>query len=78
MRQEQVAGTLMSVKLTIKKGEQQSFLIDDLVANFFVPKPYGDETEVIHIDGDTRNNHWYNLQWKKTLAHSSLSELCEF
>lgn len=45
-----------------KNGIQKTFKIHRLVAQAFIPNPYGFDT-VDHIDGNTKNNCISNLQY---------------
>jgi hypothetical protein len=43
-------------------GETKKFRINRLVAMAFIPNPEN-KPEVNHIDGDTENNYYKNLEW---------------
>ena len=51
-----------SVSLTDYSHKTTKYLLHRLVAQTFIPNPYG-KPEVNHIDGDKANNHVDNLEW---------------
>jgi len=44
-------------------GNKKTFLVHKLVAMVFVKKESENQTIVIHLDWNKRNNHYKNLQW---------------
>jgi hypothetical protein len=44
-------------------GKKKTFLVHKLVAIVFVQKENSDQSIVIHLDWNKRNNHYTNLQW---------------
>lgn len=50
------------VSLKCNEGAKH-FLVHKLVAELFVEKIEGDESVVIHLDWNKRNNHFTNLMW---------------
>lgn len=60
------------VFLSDRELGQRRAKIHRLVATAFVGKPHG-RVEVNHIDGNTRNNRWENLEWvshQQNMAHA--------
>lgn len=60
------------VNLSIK-GKRKRLSIHRLVAEHFIPNILN-KKEVNHIDGNKRNNHYYNLEWstrKENACHAS-------
>ncbi|MCG8410099.1 MAG: NUMOD4 motif-containing HNH endonuclease [Bacteroidales bacterium] len=45
------------------EGKKKTFLVHKLVAMAFVEKENPNESIVIHIDWNKRNNHYSNLKW---------------
>lgn len=45
-----------------KNGERKNLKVYRLVALTFIPNPHK-KPEVNHIDGNTKNNHYTNLEW---------------
>jgi len=45
------------------EGSKKTFLVHKLVAEVFVPKENENETIVIHLDWNKKNNHYSNLKW---------------
>lgn len=65
------------VKLS-KFGVKTIFSVHRLVAIAFLPNP-DNKTEVNHIDGNTRNNKVYNLEWcthSENMKHAFKTGLC--
>jgi len=44
-------------------GKKKTFLVHKLVAIFFVPKDNDNQSIVIHLDWNKRNNYYKNLKW---------------
>lgn len=49
-------------------GKKKTFLVHKLVAIVFVQKENSDQSIVIHLDWNKRNNHYKNLQWVTKVA----------
>jgi len=49
-------------------GNKKTFLVHKLVAMVFVKKENENQTIVIHLDWNKRNNHYKNLQWVTKVA----------
>ena len=45
------------------EGKKKTFLVHKLVAIVFIQKENNDQSIVIHLDWNKRNNHYKNLQW---------------
>lgn len=63
-----------------KNGKIKPFYVHRLVAGAFVHNPNPEsKTQVNHIDGDTFNNHYTNLEWttpKENTQHAFKLGLC--
>lgn len=46
------------------KIQDKNHYVHRIVAQLFVGKPYDDQTEVYHIDGNRTNNNAVNLAWR--------------
>lgn len=55
------------------KGKKHKAYLHRLVAMVFVPNP-DNKPEVHHIDCDSLNNHWSNLQWVTRAEHKAISK----
>lgn len=60
--------------LTVSIGLRHPKYVHRLVAETFIPNPYG-YPEVNHIDGDKQNNHVSNLEW--CTSHRNKMHACE-
>lgn len=59
-----------------KDGKKEKHRINRLVAEAFIPNPYG-LPEVNHIDGNKQNNSFTNLEWvtgEQNRAHDRIME----
>lgn len=62
----------LKINLTRNKKKHKPYL-HQLVAWVFVPNPEN-KPEIHHIDCDSLNNHWSNLQWVTRAEHRALSK----
>jgi len=51
------------LNLRLKDNIKQSIYVHRFVAEHFVEKEYGDQTFLVHINGEKKNNHFGNLKW---------------
>lgn len=61
-------------------GRLKIFYVHRLVAELFCHKPSEKHTQVNHIDGDKKNNHYSNLEWvtpSRNIKHAHKSGLME-
>ena len=57
----------LKTKIIDTKGTRRALYIHRLVALYFLDAPDEEGLEINHIDGDSRNNSYTNLEW---LSHA--------
>ena len=53
----------LKTKIQDTKGTRRALYIHQLVALYFLDAPNEKDLDVNHIDGNTRNNSYTNLEW---------------